>query len=333
MRVLLYSTKPYDRLYFERARDTLDHTIDYLEARLDAHTARLAHGYDAVCTFVNDSVDEPIAQMLADGGTKLIALRCAGYNQVDLGAADRLGLTVVRVPAYSPHAVAEHTVAMMLSLNRQIYRAHMRVREGNFSLDGLLGFDMAGKTVGVIGTGQIGRVVMKILAGFGCELICYDVHASDEAVALGGRYVDLPTLYRQSDIVTLHCPLTPDTHHMIDEASIEQMKRGVMIVNTSRGALIDAAAAIDALKAGRIGHLGIDVYEEEADLFFEDLSNQVIQDDVLARLLTFPNVLVTSHQAYFTETALQNIAHTTMDNITAFAHGGKLVNRVAPHGA
>lgn len=329
MRVLLYSTKPYDRRFIEEAAASRAHEIEYLDARLDAHTAKLAQGFQAVCTFVNDTIDRPIAEQLANSGTRLIALRCAGYNQVDLHATAALGMQVVRVPAYSPYAVAEHTVAMMLALNRRIHRAHTRVREGNFSLDGLLGFDMAGKTVGVIGTGQIGCVVAKIIKGFGCELLCHDIHESGAIKQLGGRYVDLPTLYGASDIITLHCPLTPQTHHLIDAEAITAMRHGVMIVNTSRGALIDTKAAIDALKDGRLGHLGLDVYEEEADVFFEDLSSQVIQDDVLARLMTFPNVLITSHQAYFTETALRNIAQTTLANLDAYEAGEELVNKVA----
>ncbi len=328
MRVVLYSTKPYDRRFIGEAAAGRAHEVEYLDARLDRHTARLAQGFEAVCTFVNDTIDRPIAEQLAGGGTGLIALRCAGYNQVDLHAAAELGLRVVRVPAYSPFAVAEHTVAMMLALNRRIHRAHTRVREGNFSLDGLLGFDMAGKTVGVIGTGQIGTVVARILAGFGCRLLCCDVHESDELKQLGGRYVDLPTLYGASDIVTLHCPLTPQTHYLIDADAIARMRRGVMIVNTSRGALIDAQAAIDALKDEHLGYLGLDVYEEEADVFFEDLSDQVIRDDVLARLMTLPNVLITSHQAYFTDTALRNIAQTTLDSLDAYAAGGGLANEV-----
>lgn len=252
------------------------------------------------------------------GGTRLIALRSAGFNHVDLAAAQRLGLTVARVPAYSPHAVAEHAVGMILALNRRLHRACNRTREGDFSLDGLLGFDLAGKTVGVVGTGQIGQVFARIMAGFGCRLLAFDPFPQ---AALGVTYVPLPALLAQSDIVSLHCPLNADTHHLIDASALASMKMGAMLINTSRGGLIDSPALIDALKSGQLGHLGLDVYEEEADLFFEDRSADVLQDDVLARLLTFPNVIVTAHQAFFTREALAGIADTTLANAAAWAAG------------
>ena len=259
----------------------------------------------------------------------LVALRCAGFNNVDLHAARRLGLTVARVPAYSPEAVAEHTVAMILALNRGIHRAHARVREGNFALDGLLGFDLRGKAVGIVGTGRIGAAVARIMAGFGCRLLAHDPAPNPECEALGARYVAMAELLAESDVITLHCPLTPDTRHLIDAEALRKVKRGVMLVNTSRGAILDTRAAIGGLKDGTIGRLGLDVYEEEGDLFFEDLSDQVIRDDVFARLLTFPNVLVTGHQAFFTAEALTAIAETTVANITAFEDTGRAAHEVS----
>ncbi len=321
MRVAVFSTKPHDREFLGAAADGHGHELVFFEAHLAAETAGLADGFEAVCPFVNDTVDEPVVARLAAAGVRLLALRSAGYNHVDLAAADRHGITVMRVPAYSPHAVAEHTVALILALNRQIHRAHARVREGNFSLDGLLGFDLAGKTVGIVGTGKIGAVVARILAGFGCELLGYDVRANPDAEAAGLRYVELDELLATADIVTLHAPLNPDTHHLIDAAALAGMKDGVMIVNTSRGALVDTAAVIEGLKSGKVGYLGLDVYEEEGDLFFEDLSSVVITDDVFSRLLTFPNVLITGHQAFFTREAVEAIAETTVANLDAFAAG------------
>ncbi len=328
MRVAVFSAKPYDRRFLEAANT--GHELVYFAAHLDRHTAPLAEGFRAVCAFVNDVLDEPALERLAEVGVGAGALRRPGYNHVDLAAAERLGLTVVRVPAYSPHAVAEHTVGLMLALNRQIHRAHARVREANFSLEGLLGFDLHGRTVGIVGTGKIGRVVARILGGFGCELLGYDPYPSEEAAALGLEYVDLDELYRRSDVITLHTPLTPDTYHLIGAAALAAMRDGVMIVNTSRGALVDTAAVIEALKEGKVGYLGLDVYEEEGDLFFEDLSNRVIQDDVFSRLLTFPNVLITGHQAFFTEEALRGIAATTIANLDAFAAGEQSGNELRP---
>ena len=331
MRVMVFSTKPYDRRSFATCNEAVGHRLHYREPRLSEETANLAAGFPAVCVFVNDVCDATVLEMLAEGGTRLIALRCAGFNNVDLAAAAALGISVVRVPAYSPHAVAEFTVGMILTLNRQIHRAYNRTRENNFALDGLLGFDLHGKTVGVVGTGKIGALVARTLrAGFGCEVLGFDLAPAPELEAIGVRYVDTSELVARSDIITLHCPLTPDTHHVVNARSIAAAKPGVMLVNTSRGALIDVEAVIEGLKSGQIGYLAIDVYEQEADLFFQDLSNEIIQDDTFQRLLTFPNVLVTGHQAFFTQEALSAIADTTLANITAFERGDALHNLVAP---
>jgi D-lactate dehydrogenase len=327
MRTAVFSTKSYDRQYLSPAAEQAGHALTFFEPRLSAETAVLARGFPAICTFVNDYLTADVLRLLAEGGTKFAALRCAGFNQVDLDAAAKAGLRIARVPAYSPHAVAEHTLGMMLALNRKYHKAFNRVREGNFSLEGLLGFDMHGKTAGVVGTGKIGAIVSQLLACFGCELLLYDV-VHDQRLAELGRYASLPELFAQSDIVSLHCPLTPHTQHLVCRESIEQMKPGVMLINTSRGALVDTQAVIAGLKSGRIGYLGLDVYEEEADLFFENLAEQVIHDDVFMRLLTFPNVLITSHQAFFTQTALEQIARTTMANLTAMDHGEPLTNEV-----
>jgi D-lactate dehydrogenase len=323
MKTLVYSVKPFEREYLTRVNEQQghEHELQFLEAPLDAATAALAEGYPAVCAFTNDRIDRAALQTLRRGGTRLVALRCAGFNQVDVVAADGLGITVARVPAYSPHAVAEHTIALMLALNRKIYRAHARVREGNFSLDGLMGFDMQGKTAGVVGTGAIGSVVASILLGFGCRVLGFDLKINERCARLGVQYVPFDGLLAESDIITMHCPLTPATHHLINAGALSLMKQGVMLINTSRGAVIDTRAVIAGLKSGRIGNLGLDVYEEEGDLFFRDLSGTVIQDDVFARLLTFPNVLITAHQAFFTREAVDAIASTTLGNISGFARG------------
>lgn len=321
MRVAIFSTKPYDRSFLTAANARHGHDLTFFEPRLTVETAILASGYDAVCVFVNDRLDAAVLGAIAAGGTRAIALRCAGFNNVDLEAAGALGFAVARVPAYSPHAVAEHTVALILGLNRKIPRAHARVREGDFSLDGLLGFDLHGRTAGIVGTGQIGAVVARILAGFGCTLLAYDPVRNPECERLGARYVALPELLAASDIVTIHCPLLPQTHHLIDAEALRAMRWGAMLINTSRGALLDTRAVIAALKSGRLGYLGLDVYEEEADLFFENLSGQVLQDDVFARLLTFPNVLITGHQAFFTHEALSAIAATTLGNLADIEAG------------
>ena len=329
MRVAVFSTKPYDRTFLESENTRHGHELRFVEARLTEETAVLAADAAAVCAFVNDQLDAAVLGRLAGLGVRLVALRSAGFNHVDLAAARGLGLAVARVPAYSPHAVAEHTVGLILALNRQLHRAFVRVREGNFALDGLLGFDLHGRTVGVVGTGKIGAIVARIMAGFGCAILAHDMRPDPECEALGARYVQLPELLAGSDIVTLHCPLTPATRHMIDADALRQVRRGMMLINTSRGALVDTPAVIAALKSGVIGHLGLDVYEEEADLFFENLSGQVLQDDVFARLLTFPNVLVTGHQAFFTREALTAIAETTLANISAFERDGRALHEVA----
>ncbi len=328
MKVAVFSTKPYDKVFLEAANANHEHDLVFFETHLTGDTAALASGFPAICAFVNDQLDEPVLRVIADGKTRLIALRCAGFNNVDLAAAHDLSMTVVRVPAYSPHAVAEHTVGLMLTLNRNIHRAYNRVREGNFALDGLLGFDFNNQTVGIIGTGQIGTVVAQIMKGFGCHLIAYDPFPNPALVEFNVNYTDLFEVFSESDILTLHCPLTPKTHHLIGAQALQEMKPGAMLINTSRGALLDTQLVIDALKSGRIGHLGLDVYEEEADLFFEDLSDRVMQDDVFARLLTFPNVLITGHQAFFTHNALEQIASTTLANITAIERGEPTLNEV-----
>jgi D-lactate dehydrogenase len=328
MRVAVFSTHRYDREFLSEANRSRAHDLQFLEARLTSDTCVLAHGYPAICAFVNDSLDAGVLTKLFEGGTRLVALRSAGFNHVDLAAAARLGMTVSRVPAYSPYAVAEHTVALMLALNRKLYRAYARVREGNFALDGLLGFDVHRSIVGVVGTGKIGAGVTRIMRGFGCRVLAFDVKPNDECRALGVEYVPLDTLLRESTIITLHSPLTPETHHLIDAAAIAKMKRGVMIVNTGRGALIDTPAVIDGLKSGQIGYLGLDVYEEEEALFFRDLSSTILQDDVFARLLTFPNVMVTGHQAFFTREAMLAIAETTLTNVDAFEKGSRSGNEI-----
>jgi len=327
MEVAIFSTKSYERSFLDAAAQQYSQTLTYLEPRLTPETASLGYGYPAVCAFVNDQLNAVVLERLANRGLKYVALRSAGFNHIDLPVAADLGLTVVRVPAYSPHAVAEHTLALILGLNRKLHRAYNRVRDGNFFLGGLLGFDLHGRTVGVIGTGKIGAIVAKILNGIGCRVLLYDVQPNPECQGIG-EYVSLAEIYRQSAVITLHCPLVPQTHHLINHEAIAQMHPGVMIINTSRGALIDTSAVIHALKSGKIGHLGIDVYEEEADLFFEDLSGQVIQDDVFARLLTFPNVLVTGHQAFFTREALKAICDTTMANLHTEEQGTDCGNRV-----
>ena len=329
MKMIMFNTKKYDVDTFDKALKGTTHEVKYIEAKLNSQTVQLARGYECACIFVNDIADAEVIQQLAAGGTHFIALRCAGFNNVDLHAARKYGVCVARVPEYSPFGVAEHAVALMLSLNRKIHRAHNRVREGNFALSGLLGFDMKGKTAGVIGTGKIGGLAAKILGqGFGCKILAYDRFPDKELESNGVIYTGMQELLSQSDIVTLHCPLNPETHYIINEEAIRDMKHGAMIINTSRGGLIDTVAVIEGLKSGKIGSLGIDVYEEEGDLFFEDLSGDVIQDDVFARLLTLPNVLVTGHQAYFTREALVNIAQVTVQNVTGYEEEHTCVNAV-----
>jgi D-lactate dehydrogenase len=321
MKIVFFSSKPYDQKFFDEANEKFAFELVYFAHHLSRYTDVKSLSADAVCVFVNDTLDREVLAALQQQGVHLVVLRCAGFNNVDLLAAQELGLKVVRVPAYSPYAVAEHTVGLMLSLNRKIHRAYNRVREGNFSLDGLLGFDMRGRSVGVIGTGRIGARVVRILSGMGCRVLAHDPVPNDECVALGVNYVSLMELYRKSDIISLHCPLSCDTHHLIDADALAQMKHGVMLINTSRGAVIDAAILVSGLKSGKIGYLGLDVYEQEGDLFFEDLSSEIIQDDVFERLLTFPNVLITGHQGYFTADALRNIALTSLENVSVIEQG------------
>ncbi|MEF2071226.1 2-hydroxyacid dehydrogenase [Consotaella aegiceratis] len=334
MKVAVFSTKPYDRRFLGDA-NTAPHDLVFHEAKLTVDSAPLAAGAQAVCPFVNDDLGATVLERLAEGGTTLLALRSAGFNNVDLRAAAELGLTVARVPAYSPDSIAEHTLALILTLNRKIHRAYNRVREGNFALDGLLGFNLRGRTAGIVGTGKIGETVATILAGFGCRLLAYDPFVNPALLALGAEYVSWTELCESCDLITLHCPLTPETHHLVDAAAVARMKPGVMLVNTSRGGVIDTPAVVDGVKRGIIGNLALDVYEEEADLFFEDLSNRAIDDDTFARLLTFPNVLITGHQGFFTEEAMAAIAETTIANISAFeANGAPLhpveADRIAP---
>jgi D-lactate dehydrogenase len=328
MKVAVFSTKVYDRQFLSTVNSPTQHELVFFEPRLNRDTAILAAGFPAVCVFVHDQVDAPTLKLLASRGTRLVVLRCAGFNNVDLQAAADLGITVVRVPAYSPYGVAEHAVGLILSLNRKIHRAYNRVREGNFSLDGLLGFNLHERTVGIVGTGKIGLILGQIMKGFGCHILAYDVYRNPELEALGGKYVELPELFANSDIISLHCPLTPETHHLINAEAIEKIKSGVMLINTSRGALIDTQAVIEGLKSGKIGYLGVDVYEQESELFFEDLSGEIIQDDIFQRLTTFPNVLITGHQAFFTAEALHNIAETTFANIADVENDRPCANEI-----
>ena len=328
MRTAVFSTRSYDRRFLEAANTGHDHELVFFEPRLTEDTAPLASGSLAVCAFVNDELGAPTLTRLREGGTELVALRSAGFNNVDLESAARLRLRVVRVPAYSPHAVAEYTIGLVLALNRRLPRAYQRVRDGNFSLEGLLGFDLHGRTAGIVGTGAIGATVAEILHGFGCRVLAHDPFQNQRVLDLGGEYVPLERLLAQSDIVTLHCPLMPETRHMIDREAIARMKRGVMLINTSRGGLVDARAVIDGLKSGQIGYVGLDVYEEETDLFSYDLSGQIIQDDVFTRLTTMPNVIATAHQGYFTVDALEQIAAMTLQNLTDYEAGRELPNEV-----
>ena len=320
-RIAFFDARPYDKSIFDAVNENFGYDIKYFKFNITADNASIAEGADVVCVFVNDIVSDEVIASLHDCGTKLIALRCAGYNNVDLKAADGK-LHVARVPAYSPNAIAEHTVALMLSLNRKIHRAYWRTRDSNFSLDGLMGFDMYRKNAGVIGTGKIGKALIRILAGFGMEVLVYDPYPDDEfAKDTGCRYVKLDELLSESHVISLNCPLTPETEYMINETSINKMREGVMVINTGRGKLIKTADLIGGLKSGKIGSAGLDVYEEEAEYFFEDLSNRVLTDDILARLLTFNNVIITSHQGFFTREAMHNIAETTMNNIKNFLEG------------
>ncbi len=327
MTVTFFSTKSYDREYFER-RNSDHHILRFLETPLTEQTAQLAAGSKAVCIFVNDRCNADAIKTLNEKGIRLIALRCAGFNNVDMAAAKAHGMTVVRVPAYSPHAVAEHAVALMLTLNRKTHKAYNRVREGNFSLERLTGFDLHGKTVGVVGTGKIGSVFAQIMLGFGCRVLAYDIFENQELIAKGVRYVPLGELLSASGIVSLHCPLNDQTHHLVNAESLKKMRPGAMLINTGRGALMDTRATLVALKSGRLGYLGIDVYEQEENLFFQDHSETIIQDELILRLMSFPNVLITAHQAFFTDEALSEIARVTLQNISDFEAGKPLENEV-----
>lgn len=320
MKIAVFSTKAYDREFLNAANIAGGnlHELVFHEVQLNINSALLAQGSTAVCCFVNDHLDKPVLQVLAGFGVKLIALRCAGFNQVDLATAKALGICVARVPEYSPHAIAEHALGLILMLNRNLHRAHRRVHDNDYSLNGLLGFDLVKKTVAVIGTGKIGQVFATIMQGIGCKVVAFDPVANPTLAAAGVKFVSLDELWPQADIISLHCPLNEQTRHMINTTSIASMKTGVMLINTGRGGLIDTRAVIAGLKSKKIGYLGLDVYEEEGDLFFEDNSNQLLQDDVFARLLTFPNVVITGHQAFFTREAVTAIAKITIDNITFF---------------
>lgn len=329
-KIAFFDTKPYDKASFDEVNQQYGFDIVYHKGQLNRNNVILTKGMDAVCIFVHDSADAEIIREMADNGVKLLALRAAGYNNVDLAASGGR-LKVVRVPAYSPYAVAEHAVALMLSLNRKIHRAYWRTRDGNFSLHGLMGFDMYGKTAGIIGTGKIAKKLIHILKGFGMNILAYDVYPDERfAKETGFAYVSLEELYRQSDIISLHCPLTEQTRNMINEESIALMKEQVMLINTSRGQLIHTNALIEGLKSKKILAAGLDVYEEEEDYFYEDKSDKIIDDDVLARLLSFNNVIVTSHQGFFTREAMRNIAETTLQNMQDFMEGKPLVNEVKP---
>lgn len=330
MKIAVYSTKNYDRKYFELINAKYGFNLEFFDFVLNENTARLAEHCEVVCIFVNDDGSRKVLEKLTALGVKVIALRCAGFNNVDLKAAQDLGLQVVRVPAYSPEAVAEHTVGLMMTLNRRIHRAYQRTREANFSLEGLIGFNMHGRTVGIIGTGKIGIAVMRILKGFGMHILAYDPFKNSVAEELGAKYVELDELYEKSHVITLHCPATPENYHLLNRNAFAKMKDRVMIINTSRGSLIDTLAAIDALKQRKIGALGMDVYENERDLFFEDKSNEVIQDDVFRRLSSCHNVLLTGHQAFLTEEALTSIADVTLDNVYKLKSGKPCENLVYP---
>ncbi len=329
MRIAVFDTHRFDREVLEAVNARHGHELTFFEARLGSATASLAGGFPAVCVFVNDRLDEATLRTLHQGGTRLVALRSAGFNNVDLRVAEGLGIRVVRVPEYSPYAVAEHAFAMLLALVRKIPRAAVRVRDSNFSLEGLVGWDLHGKTMGLVGVGRIGHAAARIARGFGMRVLAYDLRPDEKLAAEAGvEFVELDPLYRESDVISLHVPLTPATYHLIDAGALSKMKRGVVLINTGRGALIDSRALIDKLKSGQVGGACLDVYEEEEGIFFHDLSDRVLLDDVLARLISFPNVLITSHQAFLTREALENIAETTLTNVAAFERGEALVNEV-----
>lgn len=327
MTITFFSTQPYDKVFFEEQNKRFGFSLSFLETQLNEQTTELANS-KAICVFVNDRLNKNVVRQLADQGVEIIALRCAGYNNVDLKACNEHGIKVVRVPAYSPHAVAEHAVAMIMTLNRKTHKAYNRVREQNFSLQGLLGFDLYGKTVGVIGTGNIGEAFCYIMRGFGCTVMAYDIKQNESLKQAGVRYVTLPELLTTSDIISLHCPLNEHTQYLIRESTINQMKPGVVLINTSRGGLIDTKAVIHALKMGKIHSLGIDVYEQEENLFFRNLSEAIIEDDTLTRLMSFPNVLITAHQGFFTQEALTQIASVTLNSIHAYENNLAMQNEI-----
>ena len=329
MKIAVFSARRYDREFLTAANVAAGHQLTFFEARLEAETVPLAVGSEAVCLFVNDRADDVVLKALAAGGTRLVALRCTGFNNVDLRAAADFGIKVVRVVSYSPHSVAEHAVALLQAINRKIHRAYNRTRDSNFALDGLMGFDLCGKTVAVVGTGKIGRIFTKIMLGFGCEVLGYDVVRSAEFEALGARYAAAAEIGERADIISLHCPLTPQTKHIVNAHTLSRVKRGALLINTSRGGLVDTEAVIEALKSGQLGGLALDVYEQEADLFYRDLSSTVVDDDVLQRLLSFPNVIVTGHQAFFTREAITTICETTIASISEFAAGLALSNEIS----
>ena len=326
-RIAFFDAKPYDKPGFETFGKLHDIQFKYLETRLNADTAELARGCDGVCAFVNDTLDGEVLSVLSENGIRVVALRCAGFNQVDLACAARLGMTILRVPAYSPYAVAEHAMALLLTSVRRIHKAYIRTRDFNFSLHNMTGFDLHGKAVGIIGTGRIGRVFMDICRGFGMRILAYDKYPIPDPTI---PYVTLDELFRQSDIISLHCPLTEETYHLIDHNTVQKLKKGVVIINTSRGALIDAEELLEGIKSRHIGAACLDVYEEESEWFFRDFSGHIVDDDILARLISMPNVIVTSHQAFLTEEALANIAETTVLNLTDFFAGRLSPNAIAP---
>lgn len=322
-RIAFFDTKQYDREWFDKLEKNFE--IKYFEEKLNPENADLAAGFDGVIAFVNDTINSKTIKILAENGVKLLAMRCAGYNNINFKAAHEYDLTVLRVPVYSPYAVAEHTMALLLSLNRKIHKAYNRTRDFNFSISGLTGFDLNGKTIGVIGTGKIGQIFIKICQGFGMRVLAYDPYPIENA---SFEYTDLDTIYSEADAISLHCPLTKETHHILNKKAFEKMRRNVYIINTSRGGLIDSEALLEALKSRKIAGAGLDVYEEEAELFFEDFSNTIVNDDILARLVSLPNVVLTSHQAFLTDEALMNIAEITIANIEDYFSGKELKNRV-----
>lgn len=326
MKITFFSTQPYDKTFFTECNRKYGYELEFHKSALDAVSARILNDSEAICIFVNDICNAGVIKILAERGVKIIALRCAGFNNVDVEAAHYAGIQIVRVPAYSPEAVAEHAVALILTLNRKIHKAYNRVREQNFSLNGLLGFDVHGKTVGVIGTGNIGKAFAKIMLGFGCKVMAFDLIANKELMQMGVEYTDIGTILGEADIVSLHCPLNDSTRHLINSDTMAMMKDGVMLINTSRGGLIDTGAAINGLKNGKLGSLAIDVYEQEEKLFFRDLSGDIIQDDTIQRLMSFPNVIITAHQAFFTKEALTQIAEVTLGNIKTWSEGNSRNN-------